>query len=181
MSELISNGEGDEFTPPQMFAREGALDVVDFKETGIDISEVITPTLWNVIIFPKQPRKMSAGGIALPETAQDVERYLNYIGQVVAMGPLAGKSEKFLNPDWVKWREEGGVSGLRSKDANGERDYIPLPVPPQYLWDVKVGDWVTFGKYSGMNFEAKGYRFMNVNDDMITGVIKNPADFRVHV
>lgn len=163
MSELISNGEGDEFTPPQVFAREGALDVVDFKETGIDINEVIKPSLWNVIIFPKQPRKMSAGGIALPTSAQDVERYLNYIGQVVAMGPLAGKSEKFQNPDWNS--EPGSVGNSL----------------PRYHWDVKVGDWVTFGKYSGMNFEAKGYRFMNVNDDMITGVIKNPADFRVHV
>lgn len=157
---IVGEAEGaDEFTPPQMFARE-TLEYMTFEETGLKLEDLPTPMLWNVLILPKQPKKVSKGGIELPTMAQDVEQYLNYIGQVVALGPLAGKSEKFLNPEWSGPFDE---------------------VHPRYLWNVKVGDWVTFGKYAGMTIECRGVKFMNLNDDMITGIIKDPAAFTIYI
>lgn len=166
---IVGDAEGaDEFTPPQMFARE-TLEYMTFEETGLKLEDLPTPMLWNVLILPKQPKKVSKGGIELPTMAQDVEQYLNYIGQVVALGPLAGKSEKFLNPEWVEYN----------------RGHWPDPNKPapeqQYLWNVKVGDWVTFGKYAGMTIECRGVKFMNLNDDMITGIIKDPAAFTIYI
>ena len=67
-------------------------------DTEIDLAAIrkaIKPLLWRVLICPVQPRTMSKGGIALPGAVQDGEEHLNYIGRVVSMGPLAGKSAKF--------------------------------------------------------------------------------------
>lgn len=147
---------------PTIFGRE-ITEWVTFADTGLTYDELPQPTLWRVLVLPKQPKLMSRGGIALPAQAQEVEMHLNYIGQVVAMGPLAGKSAKFENPDW---REDG---------------HIPLPNVPRFLWDVKVGDWVIYGKYAGQIKFYKGVRFLTVNDDEITDVIKSPDGFRVYV
>lgn len=152
----------DEFMPPQMFARE-QLEWMEFKDTGIEAKDLPVPTTWHVLIFPKQPKKMSSGGIALPEQAQDVEMHLNYIGQVVAMGPLAGKNEKFENPDY-----RYDVTTMEA-------------LTPRYLWNVKVGDWVIYGKYSGMHKTFRGVRLLTVNDDDITDIITSPADFKVYI
>ena len=135
---------------PSVFARE-TLEWVTFEETGIKREELGTPSLWHVLIMPKQPKKMSAGGIALPAQAQEVERHQNYIGQVVAMGPLAGLSDKFKDPRGV------------------------------HRWDVKIGDWVIYGRYSGMHKRFKDVEFLTVNDDDITDIIPSPSGWKVHV
>ncbi|MCC6475126.1 MAG: co-chaperone GroES [Burkholderiales bacterium] len=124
---------------------------MDFSETGIDPDDIPEPTIWRVLVFPKQPKRMTASGIALPSMAQSVERHLNYIGQVVAMGPIAGKSERFRRPDGT------------------------------LAWDIKVGDWVIYGRYSGQHVEYQGVELLTVNDDDITMRIKNPAGFRVYL
>ena len=62
-------------------------------DTEIDLGAIrkaIKPLLWRVLICPVQPRKLSKGGIALPDAVQDGEEHLNYIGRVVSLGPLAG-------------------------------------------------------------------------------------------
>lgn len=53
------------------------------------------PDFWRILVMPVKPRKVSKGGIVIPEEAQKAEQHLNYIGRVVAMGPLAYKSERF--------------------------------------------------------------------------------------
>lgn len=123
------------------------------------------PLLWRVLVMPVQPRKKSAGGLILTTTTQENEAHLNYIGKVVAIGPLAGKSEKFLNPEW----EEGPWSPGSPK-AN----------LPQYLWSVKVGDWIVYGRYAGQRMECRGVKLLMVNDDEILGVIADPEGFRVY-
>lgn len=142
---------------PTVFGRE-ITEWVTFADTGLTHDELPQPTLWRVLVLPKQPKLMSRGGIALPMQAQEVEMHLNYIGQVVAMGPLAGKSPKFENPDWNS-----------------------TPGVPRYLWNVKVGDWVIYGRYAGQIKQYKGVRFLTVNDDEITDVIRSPDGFRVYV
>lgn len=162
---LGDDGEqGNEFVPPQTFVRE-SLGWMDFSETGLTFEELGQPTLWRVKIFPKQPKKMSAGGIALPEQAQGVESMLNYIGQVVALGPLAGKSEKFQNPNFGP-RPDGGY------------DY---PNDHRYFWDIKVGDWVIYGRFSGQKTEYKGVLLVTCNDDDIMEKIASPEYYKVYV
>ena len=146
---------GDEFVPPQTFVRE-QIDWMDFAETGLTYKELGKPTLWRVTIFPKQPKRVSKGGIMLPVSAQDAERYLNNIGQVVALGPLAGRSEKFQDPRWwVRlWR--------------------------RFTWNIKVGDWVIYGRFSGQKTEYKGTLLITCNDDDIIEKIESPEHYRVY-
>jgi len=140
----------DVVVAPTVFARE-TLDWVTFEETGIKREELGTPSLWHVLVMPKQPKKMSAGGIALPAQAQEVERHQNYIGQVVSMGPLAGLSDKF-------------------KDPRGT-----------HQWNVKIGDWVIYGRYAGMHKQFKDVQFLTINDDDITDIIPSPNGWKIHV
>lgn len=53
------------------------------------------PILWKVLIVPRRPKKESRGGIIIAQAAQDAERHLNYVGQIVAMGELAYRSDIF--------------------------------------------------------------------------------------
>ena len=156
---------------PQPVARNYS-EWLSFEDTGLTYAELPKPTLWHVLILPKQPKRMSAGGIALPDQAVQAEKYLNYIGQVVAMGPLAGKSEKFQNPDYEPYpgRKACGMSLVR---WNADQ-------PQRFLWDVKIGQWVLFGKYSGMGKTYKEVMFMTVHDDAITDVVENPGLFTVY-
>lgn len=161
--------ESNEYVPPVSDAPEvferNISEFASFEDMGIKLDELPRPTLWRVLVLPKQPKKMSSGGIALPTAALEAERHLNFIGQVLALGPLAGKTEKFENPDWTP----------------GFGDYYMANNIPRWLWDIKVGDWVVYGRYAGMAKEFKGVRLLTVNDDEITEVISGPDHFRVYV
>jgi co-chaperonin GroES (HSP10) len=143
---------------PTVFSRELS-EFESFDETGIKLEELPQPTLWRVLLLPKQAKKMSAGGIALPSTALDAESHLQYIGQVIALGPLAGKSDKYLNPAW--------------KPGHFDK--------PQWLWDVAVGDWVMYGRYSGLKISYKDATLLMVNDDEIISKIERPDGYKVYI
>lgn len=137
-------------------------------DTEIDLAAIrkaIQPLLWRVLICPVQPRKLSKGGIALPESAQDAETHLNYIGRVVSMGPLAGRSEKFVSPAWAHAME----FNTSHTDAG-----------PKFAWDVKEGDIVVYGRFAGQRMEWRGVRLLMANDDEILGVVADINDFRVY-
>jgi len=79
------------------FADEAGVDDLYLTPEEVPIpADHPMPQLWRVLVMPIQPRKMSKGGIALAQATQEAEAHLNYIGKVVAMGPLAGTSEKFM-------------------------------------------------------------------------------------
>jgi hypothetical protein len=84
---------------------------------------------------------------------------------------LAGKNERYLNPDWVDYKERFGLTDA----ING------FKAPQRYAWDYKPGDWVLFGRYTGQIITYKEWRFIQVNDDDITGRVKNPELFKVYV
>lgn len=77
---------------------------------------VPAPTLWRVVIMPVQPPKMSKGGLALPDMVKDAEEHLNYIGRVVAIGPMAGRDAKFQGTltlevgGWVLFKRYQGMN-----------------------------------------------------------------------
>lgn len=144
------------------------------KETEVDVFEgVDMPALrlladfmrdsltWRVLILPQQPKVRSKGGIELPDSVQDSEQHLQYIGMVLAIGPLAGKNERFLPPSF------------RDINLAQTRD---LP----FAWPYKVGDWVTYGRYAGMKQEYRGTKLLVVNDDELTGRIPGPEGFKIY-
>lgn len=166
--------ESDEYVAPAADAPEvferSISEFASLTDLGLKLEELPRPTLWRVLVLPKQPKKMTASGIALPTAALEAERHLNFIGQVLALGPLAGRTEKFQNPYWESsYINEYGCL----KD--------PTPDEPRWAWDIKVGDWVVYGRYAGMAKEFKGVRLLTVNDDEITEVIDGPDHFRVYV
>lgn len=144
--------------PPGVFERES--ECIGFADTGLKYEELPDPALWRCLVLPKQPKRVSAGGIALPDQAMDAEMHLNYIGQIVKVGPLAGKNDRFQNPEWF----------------DGCSESIP-----RYLWDYKPGDWVIFGRYGGMVLTYKGIKLTILNDDEIISRIQAPDGYKIYL
>ena len=44
---------------------------------------------WRLLIMPIRPRTVSKGGIVLPQTNQEAQKYLTYIGKIINIGSLA--------------------------------------------------------------------------------------------
>lgn len=172
MSQLLATEDFDVPEPmqaPEVFERDYS-EYMSLEDTGLKPEDLPEPTLWRVLILPKQPKRMSKGGIALPGSAVDAEIHLNYVGQVLKLGPLAGKSEKFENPDF-RAVNDGTASDPKMYES----------IPPRFLWNVKPGDWVIFGRYSGQVVTYKDVRLLTVNDDEIVQVIKSPDGYKVYV
>jgi len=93
----------------------------------------IRPLHDRVIVKRVDEERKSAGGIVIPDTAQEKPDQ----GEIVAVGK--GK-----------------------KDDNGK--LIPI--------DVKVGDRVLFGKYSGQTVKVKGDELLVMREEDIMGVIE---------
>lgn len=73
------------------------------------------PIYWRILVMPVKPKKVSRGGIVMPDMVQSNEEWLNYIGKVVAMGGCAGKSSRFEGEgnlpkvgDWIIYGKYAG-------------------------------------------------------------------------
>lgn len=137
-------------------------DGVDFaNDVGAKIPEVLPkPFKWDVLVMPVQPKPMSKGGLALPQEVMDNQSHLQVIGRIVAVGPLAFKSFKLCAgiPDILRV-----LFGFRIAGA------------------PKVGDWVMYGRYTGMRFEFNGTRLVLMNDDTLLADPVEPQNVRVYV
>lgn len=111
------------------------------------------PQFFRVLIMPVRPQTVSKGGIVIPEEAQKAQRYLTYVGQIMAAGPQAFDPSRF---------------------TRNERPLDDSALP-------KVGDWVIYGRYAGQRIECMGVRLLVVNDDEILAVVQDPTVLRVHV
>lgn len=115
------------------------------NEEGTEVPEGIPrPDLWRVLVMPLKPKKKTASGIVLPDSAQRNEMHVNYIGQIVAMGPLAYKSEVFqglVDPpkvgDWVAYGQHAGqpmvFKGTRFLVVNDKEILCRLDSPDGFL------------------------------------------------
>jgi co-chaperonin GroES (HSP10) len=103
------------------------------------------PTYWRVLVAPTRPKEVSKGGIVLALANQEAQDILNFIGKVVALGPMAGKHERL-----------------------GGDGKAPGPDFP------KVGDYVAFGRFAGAKILHRGVRILILNDDEILAVVPNP-------
>ena len=96
----------------------------------------LRPLQDRVLIRRVEPEAKTAGGILIPDTAQEKPME----GEVVAVGP-----------------------GVRSEDGQ----LHPL--------DVKTGDRVLFGKWSGSEVKLEGEDLMIMKESDIMGVVDHAA------
>ena len=80
---------------------------------------------WKLIVLPKTVEETTAGGIVIPTQAQDANKHLSRVGQVVGMGELCYEDERFGNRKWCHvgdWVMFGQYKGdnIKVKDDTGE-------------------------------------------------------------
>jgi len=87
----------------------------------------------------------------------------------IVVKPLEAGDEKtasgLIIPDSAKEKpQEGEVVAVGQGKRNDEGKLIPL--------DVKAGDRILFGKYSGSDIKVDGNEYMIMREDEVLGVIE---------
>jgi chaperonin GroES len=73
-------------------------------------------------------------------------------------------------PDTAKEKpQQGKVIAVGSGRVNDKGEVLPL--------DVKAGDTVLFGKYSGSEIKVDGKEYLIVREDEILGVVEGVREF----
>jgi co-chaperonin GroES (HSP10) len=107
----------------------------------------IEVTGWQLLIRPVTVQQKTKSGFTLPvKDVQDIQ-YLTNVGRVLKAGPLCYQHDKF-------------------KELESDK-IIP--------W-CKVGDYVAFGRNSGMRFKYQGVKVVLLSDDKVLFKIDNPED-----
>jgi len=134
---------------------DGELDALDWTNDETKHlpgeEEVIKPFGWRILVMPMRPRKM-IGSIIVPITRQETDQYLNYVGRVVALGPLCFKHNKYAQ------------MGL-----------MPEDVP-------KRGDWIIYPIYQYARIDFRGTKLILLNDDSFIATVPkgvSPWDFKL--
>lgn len=78
-----------------------------------------------VLVQLRSPRRVSYGGIVLPEEARDQDKWLTSVGVVIALGPLAFKDRNTLEP-WPEGFWVGKGDYVRCPKHGGDRWEFPL-------------------------------------------------------
>ena len=115
--------------------------------------ELPRPLFWRVLVMPIKPVEKSKGGIVIPVEAQEAQKILNYMGKVIALGPLAGRDKRLTGRD----------------DGSFATDF------------PKPNDHIVYGRYSGQPVTYKGIKLLWINDDEILGIVPNPETLKVHI
>lgn len=75
------------------------------------------PVFWRLLVMPKAPEETSKGGIVLTAANQDAQQFNTYVGQVLAVGPLAGERAPLNEAPWTvepgDWVLFGKYAGQR--------------------------------------------------------------------
>ena len=100
-----------------------------------------------VLIEVLDSEEKTAGGIIIPDTAKEKPQE----GKVVAIGPGAKT-------------EEGKLVAIGSGARTEDGKIIPM--------DVKVGDLVLFGKWSGTEVKIDGKEYSIMKESDIMGISK---------
>lgn len=104
-----------------------ALAVVENVEAGgqIENSNWPIPVGWRILVDPLEPKSVSDGGIILADETTQAEMHLNYVGRVVASGPLCYRHSKFADGgewckvgDWIAYGQYAGQTiTVKDNDA----------------------------------------------------------------
>lgn len=138
------NDMGSDFHEISGWKDADGTDLNDAEEREA-LKDAPQPQLWRILVRPKTPKRRSAGGIMLASQAQDAEAHLQYVGRVVAMGPLAGKSDRYAADgqstydvqvgDWIAYGRYAGQRlvhrGLRLLVINDDEVLCKVPAPEQ--------------------------------------------------
>jgi len=126
-----------------------------WSEDGLTLADIPKPAGWRLMIEPIEVKKVTRGGLILSDLTMEAQEYMRYVGQVVAMGPLAYQHKKFQN------------TVLNEAET----------------W-CKPGDWVVHGRYAGQEALVKGrdgiHTFRFVNDDEILATTESPEKLIIY-
>lgn len=111
------------------------------------------PQFWRLLVKPLEPKEETKSGIIIAPTTE-AQKYATYLGEVLALGPFAGTSERL------------GGGGKAFQRAAG------FP---------EVGMFVIFGKYAGQRMRYYDNELIMINDDEILGIAPNPDAFKIYV
>ena len=72
--------------------------------TGSALDRLPEPTGWRIVVWPIVPKKKTDGGVWLPDSTVDKEKYASVCSKVLKMGPLCFRDpDKFGDSDpWCK-------------------------------------------------------------------------------
>lgn len=98
------------------------LDPAKLPEAVID--RLPQPTGWRILILPYQGKKLTAGGIVMPDSVRERESLATVCGYVLRVGTEAYRDyAKFSSGPWCKqgdWVIFGRYAGSRFKIEGGE-------------------------------------------------------------
>jgi len=91
-----------------------------------DIDPGIRPFGYNILLQLRMPRKITKGGLIIPDDSRDAERYRVQTGLVREMGPSAFRRRDTLEP-WPEgdWCAAGDF--VRCPMYGGDRWIVPVP------------------------------------------------------
>jgi hypothetical protein len=91
-----------------------------------DVDPGVVPFGYLVLMQLRTPRRLSKGGLIIPDESRDAERYRVQTGLVRATGPSAFKNRTTLAP-WVEgaWCQVGDF--VRCPMYGGDRWIVPVP------------------------------------------------------
>ncbi len=80
-----------------------------------------------VLVQMRSPKRVTKGGIMLPDESKDYEKWITTVAKVIAIGPLAFRDRTTLEP----WPE-----GVWAKVG----DYVRVPKHGGDRWEVALGE-----------------------------------------
>jgi len=131
-------------------------------KSRVDPAKRPVPVGYRILIEMLPIEEMTKSGLILSAQTVEAKEHVRAVGQVVAMGPLAYRHNKFMDPNV----------------APG----FGRPEP----W-CKVGDWVLFNAYAGdsrdvENSDGRGFTtFKIINDDEVMATVPDPTAVRTYV
>ena len=131
------------------------------EEEVADPSPLPIVTGLNILVRPVPIREKSKGGILLPDVVRDDAAYLNTVGRVLSVGPLAYSHDDFVKP------------GSKQPVLDEEHCTYVVPFGIREPW-CKIGDYVVYGKNIGRKFFYKSVKLLLIEDRDVLMVVTDP-------
>lgn len=131
----------------------------DFNEAFPDVDAGVKPLGSRVLVQLRRSKRKTRGGIILTENTQETETWNTQVGKVLAVGPVAFKDRRTLQP-WGEgaWAEPG--------------DFVRVPKYGGDRWTIDSPEGEAFGPIM----------FAIFNDtDIIGAITGDPLDVRAFI
>lgn len=109
-----------------------------------------------VLVQMRTPKKVSAGGIYLPDETQETEMWNTQVAKVIALGPTAFRNQDTLEP-WKEgdWCKPGAF--VRVPKWGGDRWQVPIPGTKDKALFVMFKDLELNGEITGDPLDIVAY------------------------